>query len=449
MTIIDEIRAALGSDAVLAGAEIGGAYVSDASETGRTQPRAVARPRTTDEVSNLLRLCHAAGATVVAQGGMTGLAGAANPTASDIVLSLERMRGIEEIDTQAATMTVLAGTPLEACQRAAEEHGLFLALDLGARGSCQIGGNLSTNAGGNRVIRYGMAREQVLGIEAVLADGTILTNMNKMLKNNAGYDLKQLFIGSEGTLGIITRAVLRLHPPPGAITTTLCALNSYDAVVAFLRRAQAQLGGIVAYEALWQEYFTFTATAQGHRFFDGDHPFWVIIETVSPRADAEVFLATCLEDQLIADAVMAESHEQARRMWEVREGLVIGQLPDLVTFDVSLPIADIGRYAIACEPAIRNRWPTAHVFFFGHIGDSNIHLCVSAPYGPDENAHTLDGIVYGVLRPFGGSVSAEHGIGTLKRDFLHYSRSPAEIDVMRRLKAMLDPKGILNPGKVI
>lgn len=448
MSLIGDLGKLLGAGGLLTGESIGARHASDASETGGTPPLAVVRPRSTEEVSAILRLCNLAGAAVVPQGGMTGLAGAANPLGGEIALSLERMRGIEEIDTEAATMTVKAGTPLEECQKAVSEAGLFLALDLGARGSANIGGNLATNAGGIRVIRYGMAREQVLGLEAVLADGTVISNLNKMLKNNAGYDLKQLFIGTEGTLGVITRAVLRLHPPPGAITTVLCALQSYDDVVRLLRRAQGELGGIVAYEALWREYFTFTSTALGHRFFDGDHPFWVILETVSAQELAETFLGTCLEDGLIADAVPAGSEAQARAMWAVREGMALGRLPHLVTFDVSLPIARIGDYAAVCEQAIRGRWPEAHIFFFGHIGDSNLHICVSAPYGPGETAHTLDEIVYGVVRDFGGSISAEHGIGTLKKDFLPCSRSPAEIGLMRALKTALDPKGLLNPGKV-
>ena len=284
MSLLADLRAALGDDAVLAGADIGARYRSDRSETGTALPLAVIRPRTTEEVSAALQLCHAAGQPVIAQGGMTGLAGGGNPAGSEIVISLERLSGIEEIDTASATMTVKAGTPLETCQQAAAEAGLFLALDLGARGSCQIGGNLATNAGGIRVIRYGMAREQVLGLEAVLADGTVVTSLNKMLKNNAGYDLKQLFIGSEGTLGLVTRAVLRLHPPPGEIVTALCALASYDDVVTLLRRAQSSLGGIVAFEAMWRDYFAFNAEALGLSFFADEHGFWIILESTDGRA---------------------------------------------------------------------------------------------------------------------------------------------------------------------
>ena len=449
MTVLDDLRKALGDSAVREGAAMGARPGSDMSLTGTALPRALIRPRNTEEVATALKLCNEAGVPVIAQGGMTGLAGGANPTGNEIAISLELLRGIEEVDTSSATMMVKAGTPLEECQRAAADAGLFLALDLGSRGSCTIGGNLSTNAGGIRVIRYGMAREQVLGLEAVLADGTIISSMNRMLKNNAGYDLKQLFIGSEGTLGLITRAVLRLHPPPGDITTTLCAVESYEQVVALLRRAQSALGGIVAFEAMWLDYFKFNADALKLRFFEADHPFWVIVESTMGTEAIEAFLAQSLEDGLITDALIARSHAQSRDIWSVREGHPIEALPNLLNFDVSLPIGRIGTYAEACTTALKQRWPQSHVSFYGHVGDSNVHICVSVDYAPGEDMHSVDDIVYGVLGQYHGSISAEHGIGTLKRPYLHLSRSSAELALMKGLKQALDPKGILNPGKVI
>ncbi len=449
MSLLEDLRAALGAAAVLEKDALSARAVSDMSLTGNAAPRALIRPRGTVEVAAALKLCHAAGVPVIAQGGMTGLAGGANPTGDEIALSLELLRGVEEVDTASATMVVKAGTPLEECQKAAAENGLFLALDLGSRGTCQVGGNLSTNAGGIRVIRYGMAREQVLGLEAVLADGTILSSMNRMLKNNAGYDLKHLFIGSEGTLGIITRAVLRLHPPPGEITTMLCAISSFENVVALLRRAQGALGGIVAYEAMWRDYFAFNADALKLRFFEAEHAFCVIVESTSGTEAIETFLAASLEEGLIADALVARSHAQAREIWSVREGHPIEALPNLLNFDVSLPIGRIGHYAESCTAALLKRWPGAHVSFYGHVGDSNVHICVSVPYAPGEDMHDVDDIVYGVLGRYAGSISAEHGIGTLKRPYLHLSRTPDELALMRALKQALDPKGILNPGKVI
>lgn len=241
-------------------------------------PLAVVRPRTTADVAAILAACHRHGQPVVPQGGLTGLASAATPGQGEVVLSLERMRGVEEIDEQAGTMTVWAGTTLQAAQEAARAAGWLLAVDLGARGSCQIGGNIATNAGGNRVIRYGMMRDQVLGIEVVLADGTVLSSLNKMLKNNAGYDLRQVFVGSEGTLGVITRAVLRLAPLPSATQTALCALNSFDDVVRLLRHAQRALSGRVsAFEAMWADYYTLVTTrvpGYAHRLRPGIHSMY-------------------------------------------------------------------------------------------------------------------------------------------------------------------------------
>ncbi len=449
MSIVASLRAALGEAAVLDGAAISQRHTSDRSATGTRPPLAVVRPRSTGEVSTALRLCNEAGVAVIPQGGMTGLAGGSNPQGGEIAISLELMRGIEEVDESAATITALAGTPLEEMQQAAANAGLFLALDLGARGSCQIGGNLSTNAGGIRVIRYGMARDQVLGLEAVLADGTIMSSLNKMLKNNAGYDLKHLFIGSEGTLGIITRVVLRLHPQPGEITTTLCALSTYEDVVALLRRAQADLGGIVAFEVMWLSYFSFNAKVLNLSFFKDEHNFWVILESTQGREAIETFLGSSMEDGLVQDALLAQSEKEARQFWSVREGFTIEQLPDRINFDVSMPISEIGAFADECAAALKKRWPKSHHSFFGHVADSNLHICVSTEYGPGEDMHTVDETVYGVLKKFGGSISAEHGIGTLKRPYLGYSRSSNELAIMRSIKAALDPKGILNPGKVL
>lgn len=454
MSVIEDLKQALG-DAVLIGAQIGERYRSDASLTGRYLPKAVIRPANTEEVAAALRICYAHGQTVVVQGGLTGLAGGANPGEDAVSLSLERLTGIEEIDPLAATMTVLAGTPLEVAQRAADDAGFLLPIDLGARGSCQIGGNLATNAGGIRVIRHGVTRDNVLGLEAVLADGTILSSLNKVIKNNTGYDLRQYFIGSEGTLGVITRAVLRLKPRPSGRLTALCALDSYDQVVAFLARAQRELPGLSAFEAMWEDYFRFNCEAEGQRFFETFPAFAVILEQDvqgddNEGEDFENFLGAALEDDVIVNALIAQSEKESRLFWQVREGHAMDRLlPALINLDVSLPIGEIGRFAAECGPVLAARFPQAHISFFGHVADSNLHIAFSTP-GSDENTqHAVDGIVYDIVRRYRGSISAEHGIGTLKREFLGHSRSAAELEVMRRIKHALDPKGILNPGKVL
>ena len=450
--IIDELRRALGADAVVTGAEIGERYRSDASQTGRHIPKAVLRPASVDKVAAALRICNAHRQGVVPQGGLTGLAGAANPDASDFALSLDRLCGVEEIDATAQTMTVRAGTPLEVAQTAAGTQGFLLPIDLGARGSCQIGGNLSTNAGGLRVIRHGVTRDNVLGLEVVLADGTVLTMLNKMVKNNTGYDLRQLFIGAEGTLGVITRAVLRLRPLPQGRSTALVSLAAYDAVVALLGRARRELAGLSAFEAMWQGYYRFNTEAEGIRLFGQDPAFAVILETEGEAHDTalETFLEKALGDGVIADALVAQSEKERRSFWVVREGLAMDRLlPSLVNLDVSMAIGSLGDFATACAAALDRRFPGCHVSFYGHIGDSNLHISVSVAGASTADLHAIDEIAYRLVAEHGGSISAEHGIGTLKRDYLGYSRKPEELDVMRRIKAALDPNGILNPGKVL
>ncbi|PTM91407.1 FAD-binding oxidoreductase [Mycoplana dimorpha] len=455
MAIIEDLKNALGADAVLTGAQIGERHRSDASLTGRVLPIAVLRPRSVEEVSAALRICHAHGQPVVPQGGMTGLAGGANARGGEVAISLEHLAGIEEIDAAAGTITVKAGTVLEVAQRAAEDAGLLLPVDLGARGSCQIGGNLSTNAGGVRVIRHGVTRDNVLGLEVVLADGTVLSMLNKMTKNNTGYDLRQFFIGAEGTLGIITRAVLKLKPLPAARNTALAALESYEAVVALLQKAQRDLVALSAFEAMWQAFVRFNTEASGIKLFDADHLFLVIIEEDGDGSDAarerfEAFLGDALEDGLIVDALVAQSEKEARNFWTVREAHDMDRLlPSLINLDVSLPIGEIGRFAETCEAALLERFPAAHVSFFGHIGDSNVHIAVSVGDASEQDLHAVDEIVYDLVQAHRGSISAEHGIGTLKRAHLGCSRSPEELETMRRIKQALDPKGILNPGKVL
>jgi FAD/FMN-containing dehydrogenase len=454
--IVEKLAEALGADIVARGEAVDKRYWCDWSAIDPTRPLALIRPRTTEEVSTALRLCHAAGQTVVPQGGLTGLAGGATPRSSDIVLSLERLAGIEEIDAAAATMTVRAGTILETAQRAADEAGFLLALDLGARGSCQIGGNLSTNAGGNRVIRYGMTREQVLGLEVVLADGQIVTSLNKMLKNNAGYDIKQVFIGAEGTLGIITRATLRLHPKPRSRATAFCALADYASVVALLRRAQNELGGISAFEVMWHDFYDFVANhpATKQKPLPDRYPFYALIEHSGsdPLADParfEAMLGEAMAGGAILDAVVAQSEQAARDFWLIREGHAIDTKPLVINFDVSLPIGDIDAFVTRCRAGLQARWAGSHNLFYGHIGDSNLHISVMIANEGAEVMHAVDGVVYDCVRGMAGSVSAEHGVGTLKRAYLGYSRSAPELAIMRQLKQALDPKGILNPGKLL
>jgi FAD/FMN-containing dehydrogenase len=458
--LIEELEDAIGTAQVLTGADIPEKYKSDWFKYSAHTPVAVVRPGTPAEVADVMRICACHGQGVTPQGGLTGLVGAAAPGDNDVVLSLERLNGIEELDSAAATMTVLAGTPLQAVQEAAREAGFLFAVDLGARGSCQIGGNIATNAGGNRVIRYGMMRDQVLGLEVVLADGTRVNSLGKMLKNNAGYDLKHLFIGSEGTLGVITRAVLRLHPRPASVCTALCALDSYEDAVSFLRHAQAALGGTLsAFEAMWPDFYDLiTRKVDGARApLPHGAGIYVLLDALGSmqEQDTERFsamLETAFEHGLLTDAAIAQSGKEAESFWRLRD--VVSELPLVWSpycgYDISLPIGAIGGFVSTLQQRLRSRFPHCEHMHFGHIGDSNLHIGVHLPpqWGNFPES-AIDACVYELVREQGGSVSAEHGIGTHKKPYLAYSRNEQEMGLMRKIKMTLDPQGILNPEKVL
>jgi len=455
-----ELRKLLGHSAVLVGADVPARNGNDWSTQPPQPPLAVVRPVDAQGVSAALRACSAAGLPVVPQGGLTGLCGGARPEAGWVALSLERMVGVEEIDDAGATMTVRAGTPLEAVQRAADEAGFLFPLDLGARGSCAIGGNLSTNAGGNRVIRYGMVRDMVLGLEVVLADGTIITTLNKMLKNNAGYDLKQLFIGSEGTLGIITRVVLRLFPKPGCTMSALCAMPDYPAVVRLLGGARRGLGPLLsAFEVMWPDYWQVVTERVGVRSpLEGKHGLYVLVEAQGtdeaidvPRFEA--WMEKRLEEGTLSDAAVAHSVADTQSFWTLRDACAefFQVLGANISYDVGLPVNDMDAFACRCKEALAQHIPGCDSVYYGHVGDGNLHLVSWVPgLGIEQQPKdAMDEVVYGLVREFGGTVSAEHGIGTIKKRWLGHARSAQEIALMNTLKRALDPSRLLNPGKVL
>jgi FAD/FMN-containing dehydrogenase len=455
--LLRALRDRLGEGAVLTGEAIGARHRVDFSHENACAPLALLRPGSTDELAAILRECHRAKQRVVIQGGLTGLAGGATPQANEIAISLERLSGIEEIDRAAQTMTVRAGTPLQTVQQAAADAGYLFPLDLGARGSCTIGGNIATNAGGNQVIRFGMVRNLVLGLEAVLADGTVVSSLNKMLKNNAGYDLKQLFIGTEGTLGVVTRAVLRLWPKLPSKVTALCALRGFDEAVALLHALQSQLGGsLSAFEAMWASYFHYVLEhiPALHSPFRDRHPLYALVEIegtdhAGDTARLEATLADALEAGVVADAALAQSQRETKSLWAIRDGIgdVTPTLQPLLAFDVSVPIDSMAAFLATVDAAFAGFPDPVTNLVFGHIGDSNLHLAVTTHRARDLGR--LCDVVYEAVGAHGGSISAEHGVGTLRREYLHHSRSAAEIDVMRRLKTALDPHGILNAQRVL
>ena len=450
---------ALGARVVQLPPDFNGRRHADASRMPCADPIALVRPTTTAEVSTALRICHAHDQAVVTQGGLTGLAGGACMLGGEIALSLERMRGVEQIDPVSATMTVWAGTPLQTIQEAADAAGFLFPLDLGARGSATIGGNMATNAGGNRVIKYGMMREQVLDLEAVTADGRVVGGLHRMIKNNTGYDLKNLLIGSEGTLAVITRAVLRLRARPSAVSTAFCGLPSYEAVTKFLGKAQERLpAGVSAFEVMWPDYYDFYLKhlPELRAPLQGRHAFYVLLESsgADPPRQAQAFedfLGQMLEEDVLEDAAIAASLTDANAFWAVRDapGENSRVLPGRVSFDVSFAISEVGDAATRCRQALLARWPGANVLVYGHLGDGNVHIVAQQPDWPATAAREVQDIVYGITGEMGGSVSAEHGIGTKRKHVLGLTRNAAELDMMRAIKAALDPKRILNPGKVL
>jgi FAD/FMN-containing dehydrogenase len=434
------------------------ALASRATSLWNSQPMsalALVRPKTTSQVSTILRLCHEAAQEVVIVGGGTGPVAGAEPTSDQIAISLERMNAIESIDPVNASCVVQAGACLQTVQEAVAGHQLLFPLDLGSRGSCTIGGNISTNAGGINVLRYGSMRGLVLGLEAVLPDGTMISSMNKLLKNNAGFDLKQLFIGTEGTLGIVTRAVLRLFPQQPDRQTALIALCGFDQVAQFLQLAKLKLGTMLsAYEVMWQSYLEEQLRFHGHsRPFVDRHAFYVIIETEGTNAQLNEAvltdtLETALGDGIIADAVIAKSEQERLSLWDLRENLE-PFLTDTASFgyDVGVPIGDMPTYVNRVESNLRRRWPDSVCYTMGHIADGNLHFFIK-PGRKDAQRIDCDEDVYGALEGFDGTISAEHGIGYEKRAWLLRTRSSEEIAMMRSLKKALDPRGILNPGCV-
>ncbi|WP_235906770.1 FAD-binding oxidoreductase [Pseudomonas saliphila] len=422
----------------------------------RIEADVIVRPTTVEQVSQILALCNEYAQPVVVQGGMSGWVRATQTRPGDLALSLERMNQIESVDLANRTAVVQAGVVLETLQDHLQQFGLIFPLDLGGRGSCQLGGNAATNAGGVRVIRYGMMREQVLGIEAVLADGRVVSSLNHMIKNNTGYDLKQLFIGSEGTLGVITRLVLRLREQPSSSNTAMVCASSFDQIARLLRHMDGALGGqLSAFELLDNNFYSVNTAAGRHQPpLPSDKPFYAIIESLGSdqQHDAEMFaraLEKGIELGMIDDAVIAQSERDKQGIWNIREDLehVVHDFQPFYAFDISLPVGDMEEYMQLVTERLHGQWPEGLIAFLGHVGDGNLHIAIGAGQEPDREQ--VEACVYEPLAQYGGSVSAEHGIGLEKKRWFPISRTPIERSIMHSMKAMLDPKGILNPGKVL
>jgi FAD/FMN-containing dehydrogenase len=457
--LLDQLIKTFGPERVWTGDALTGRGTSYL-EKAPLRARALLLPACTEDVAGMMRLCCAAGQPVVPQGGLTNLVYNTHTGEREIAMSLERMCQVEEIDPVGATMTVQAGAVLEHVQAAAENAGLFFPLDLPAREAAVIGGLVGNNAGGLRVVRYGMMREMILGMEAVLADGTVLDMMNKMLKKNAGYDLKQLFIGSEGTLGVVTRVVLRLQPRPQAAATALLGLDQFEQVAALLVMAKRVLGGqLASYEVLWNDFYRLTTTPPAPAVppLEQHWPYYVLVECLGQEPQEEQARMGLLLDQaraagLVRADVMALSPAQRADLWRVREDTrqIEAKYERTFGFDVSLPIVSMEGYVRQIRAELAAAFGPVDVHIFGHLADGNLHIHVWGAGIDEAKDHArVETIVYQPLQALGGSISAEHGIGLRKKPYLHYSRTPEEIALMRQLKAALDPRGILNPGKII
>jgi FAD/FMN-containing dehydrogenase len=463
-TLHARIAAIVGAKNLVTHAPDMAAWLTEPRDMFHGRAACVVRPGTTDEVAALLRLCHETGTPIVPQGGNTGLVGGQSPDASgaQVILSLTRMDRLRELDVASNTMIVEAGMTLLRAQDIAEQADRLFPLSLASEGSCTIGGNLSTNAGGTAVLAYGNARDLVQGLEVVLADGRVLNNLSKLKKDNTGYDLKHLFMGSEGTLGIITAAVLKLYPRPRSIETAFIGLESPQRALDLFQLAQRLAGNDVKTFELVPRIgidFALKHGAKTRELLASRHDWYVLIELASQAEDSARLmglLEVAFSEGLIENATLAASLDQARDFWRLRE--LMSDVQKLeggsIKHDVSVPVARVPDFIAAASAAIAQAMPGARPVPFGHLGDGNIHYNISQPVGADKPAFLArwdeaNGIVHAIVAQMGGSISAEHGIGVLKRDLLPGVKDAVSLDVMRAIKTALDPRGILNPGKVL
>ncbi|MDA8698766.1 FAD-binding oxidoreductase [Flavobacteriaceae bacterium] len=422
------------------------------------EAKAVIFPSSTEEVSEIMKYCYSIKQEVIVHGGLTNLVGGTETESNQLVISLDKMNLIEEVDPQSKTITAQAGTILENMIDAAKEKNLLLPMSFGAKGSAHIGGVVSTNAGGLRVFRYGMTRQMVLGLEAVLPDGTIISSLKKIIKDNSGYDLKQLFIGSEGTLGIVTKVILRLSEAPTSRSSAIVGIDSYEQVIDLLKYLEKNLAGTLSgFELMWKNTYAAMTGDQSHLTapISTEYNYYVFVESLGsqPKQDyerLENLIGNSLEMELIQDGVMMQSERELNSIWQIREDVSIlaAQANFDQHFDISIPIPLIGELV---DQAVKelNKLPfVERIFTFGHVADGNIHFIIGKKENNPKIIEAINQVIYRPLKEVGGSVSAEHGIGIHKKAYLATSRSKDEIDMMKTLKLTFDPLNILNPGRI-
>ncbi|WP_374638907.1 FAD-binding oxidoreductase [Hydrogenophaga sp.] len=469
-TLIDQLRAIVGAAHVLTrddGNDLS-AWEQDWRKRAHGHALAVVRPGSTDEVSAVVRACAAAGHSMVPQGGNTGLVVGSVPDDSghQVVLSLTRLNQVRAIDGANLTMTVEAGCILQTLQETAQKAGFLFPLSLAAEGSCTIGGNLATNAGGTQVVRYGNARDLCLGLEVVTAQGEVWQGLGGLRKDNTGYDLRDLFVGSEGTLGIITAATMKLYPLPAAQLTAWAAVPSLEAAVALLGLAHRHLGaGLTGFEVMGQFALGLVDRHMPQLRVPlwADHPYCVLLENSDSESEAhartqfEHLLESAFEDGIVSDAVVAESLQQAHQLWHIRESIPLAQAEEglNIKHDISIPVSLIPAFCAETDALLQREIPGVRLVNFGHLGDGNLHYNVQAPTHGDpatflrEQEARVNTLVFDQVHRFGGSISAEHGVGSLKADKLVQYKDPVALGLMRSIKQALDPHNILNPGRVL
>lgn len=462
-----QCRQLIGAPHVLTEAADTAAFLTDWRRRYSGQALAVLKPGSTAEVAAVVRLCSQFRVPIVPQGGNTGLVLGSVPDASGsaIVLSTTRLNRVRAVDTVNNTITVEAGCILEHVQNTAAEVGRLFPLSLAAEGSCTLGGNLSTNAGGTGVLRYGNTRELCLGLEVVTPQGDIWSSLRGLRKDNTGYDLRDLFIGAEGTLGTITAAVLKLFPQPKARMTAVTAMRSADDALKLLTLAQAQCGAALTGFELMSEFclqLVATHFPQIRQPFAQSHPQYVLLELSDSESEEhanamlENVITQALEQGIIDDAVVAVSIAQSQALWQLREHIPLAQAEEgkNIKHDISVPISRIGEFIHVTDALLQKEFPEVRMVTFGHLGDGNLHYNVSPPAGTPGDAliaqqHDISRVVHDSVEQFGGSISAEHGVGALKRDDIRRYKSPVEIGLMQAIKRALDPLNLMNPGKVI
>ena len=467
-TLLDSLRTIVGAAHVLTEGDLS-AWEQDWRKRERGRALAVVRPGGTGEVAAVVKACAAAGVSIVPQGGNTGMVVGSTPDASgtQIVLSLRRMQAVRVLDAANLTVTVEAGCVLQALQAACAQSGLLFPLSMASEGSCTIGGNLGTNAGGTQVLRYGNTRELCLGLEVVTAQGEVWDGLSGLRKDNTGYDLRHLMIGSEGTLGIITAATMKLYPLPVAQLTAFAALPSLEAAVALLGLAHQHLSaGLTGFEVMGQFALGLVRKhfpTQQVPFADAEAPYCVVLEASDHESEAhartqlERLLEVALEQGCATNAVVAESLAQAQALWHIRESIPLAQAQEglNIKHDISIAMSKIPEFVRRTDALLAQQFPGMRLVNYGHLGDGNLHYNVQAPEGADaeaflrEQEKAVNTVVYDMVAQFRGSISAEHGIGSLKRDKLAHYKSPVALGMMRAIKQALDPQNLLNPRRVL